>query len=60
MTGQDLKTIRVKSGLTVKQFYEEKLGYSYYSSAMVYEKYAKVPEEAEKRLKESGLIEKKK
>jgi hypothetical protein len=57
MTGKMLKKIRLKSGLTVKKFYEEKLKLSYYTIGLNIERFAEVPQDVIDRLKKNGFLE---
>lgn len=57
MTGKQLKKIRTNSGFTTKKFYEEKLGYTYYTAGLNIERFAEIPQDTIDRLKKNGFLE---
>lgn len=58
MTGKQLKNIRKASGLTLKNFYEKKLGLSYYTMGLNAEKSYAVPKSIIQKLEANGIVKK--
>lgn len=57
MQGKQLKKLRKNTGLTLREFYEKKLGYSYYTQGLNLERFAEVPQDTIDRLKKNGFLE---
>jgi len=59
MTGKQLRKIRKESKLTAKQFYEERLGFTFYTAGLSLEKFAEIPDTQLEKLEKAGFFKRK-